>query len=111
MPSRSATAVALEHKPYIAHLRRRDSDALPSEREDVHALLSHPGWLLVMDLIEQAHGEAVARLLFAHTGATGQVLEQAEYARLCGFLAGLDQARVAAEAVVAYAARVQTMED
>ena len=75
------------------------------------ALLSSDGWALVEGLIEQAHGEAVTRLLFAHTGAEGRVLDQAEYARLLGFLAGLRQARVAAEAIQLHAEREQTRED
>jgi len=98
-------------KPYVAHLRRRDSDSLPSDLDAIRQLISSRGWILVMDLIEAAHGEAVGRLLFQHTGAEGRVLDQAEYARLLGFLAGLDQARVAAEAVLSYAERVRTRED
>jgi hypothetical protein len=38
-------------------------------------------------------------------------MEQAEYARLLGFLAGLDQSRVAVEAVLRHAERAQTKED
>jgi hypothetical protein len=98
-------------KPYVAHLRRRDSDGLPSDLDAVRQLVASRGWQLVMELIDTAHGDAVSRLLFSHTGAEGRVLEQAEYARLTGFLAGLDQARVAAEAVITYAERVQTRED
>lgn len=64
-----------------------------------------------MDLLEQVHGEAVSRLLFAHTGAEGRVLDQAEYARLLGFLAGLRQSRVAMEAVLKHAERAQSKED
>ena len=63
------------------------------------------------ELIDAAHGEAVRRLLFAHAGSEGRVLDQAEYARLLGFLAGLMQARVAAEAVITHAEREQKKED
>jgi hypothetical protein len=73
----------------------------------VRELLISPGWALVSELINQAHGDAVTRLLFAHAGLEGQVFEQAEYARLIGFLSGLQQARVAAEALIAYAERHQ----
>jgi hypothetical protein len=53
----------------------------------------------------------VDRLLFSHAGTEGRVFDQAEYARLLGFLAGLDQARVAAEAVIKHAEREQSKED
>jgi hypothetical protein len=39
------------------------------------------------------------------------VLEQAEYARLLGFLSGLGQARVAAEAFLMHAERAQSKEE
>lgn len=64
-----------------------------------------------MSLIDEVHGEAVARLLFASAGAEGKVLEQAEYARLLGFLSGLRQTRLAAEAFILHAERVRHKED
>jgi hypothetical protein len=103
--------VGAEHRPYHAHLRRRDPERLISDRDAVQALLATPGWAVLEELIEQAHGEAVRRLLFVHAGSEGRVLDQAEYARLLGFLAGLSQARVAAEAVIRHAEREQRKED
>jgi hypothetical protein len=103
--------VAAEHRPYLAQLRHRDSDALPSEADAVAQLVQTPGWQIVAELIEAAHGDAVSRLLFAHSGAEGRVLDQAEYARLLGFLSGLRQARVAAEAVLLHAERVRSKEE
>ena len=70
-----------------------------------------PGWHVLEELIAEVHGTAVDRLLFSHAGSEGRVMDQAEYARLLGFLAGLEQARVAAEAVVKHAEREQTKED
>lgn len=100
-----------EHLPYLAHLRKRhDSDALPSEADAVRTMLDSLGWAVLMSLIEDVHGETVGRLLFASAGAEGQVLEQAEYARLLGFLSGLRQARAAAEAYIEYAERVRKKE-
>jgi hypothetical protein len=69
------------------------------------------GWELLTRLIEDTHGEAVQRLLFLSAGAEGKVLEQAEYARLLGFLSGLRQSRVAAEAFIEHAERVQRKEN
>ncbi len=69
--------MAVEHRPYFAQLRRRDSDSLPSEAEEIRALLQSPGWRLVNELIDAAHGDAVRRLLFSHSGAEGRVLDQA----------------------------------
>lgn len=100
-----------EHLPYLAHLRKRhDIDALPSDVDAVRDLLDSLGWALLTSLVEEVHGETVGRLLFASTGAEGKVLEQAEYARLLGFLAGLRQARVAAEAYIEHAERVRKKE-
>lgn len=70
-----------------------------------------PGWRILEELIEQVHGEAVSRLLFASAGIEGRVMDQAEYARLLGFLAGMRQTRVAAEAVIKHVERVQSKED
>jgi len=103
--------VGAEHLPFLAHLRKHhDSDELPSEVDAIRSLLDSTGWALLMSLIEDVHGETVGRLLFASAGAEGKVLEQAEYARLLGFLAGLRQTRVAAEAYLEYAERVRTRE-
>jgi hypothetical protein len=104
--------VGAEHLPYLAHLRKRhDSDALPSEVDAIRTLLGSTGWELLMSLLETTHGEAVQRLLFLSAGAEGKVLEQAEYARLLGFLSGLRQSRVAAEAFIEHAERVQRKEN
>lgn len=96
--------------PYLAHLRKRDLDSLPSEAQAIQQMLDSEGWRVLTELVERVHGEAVSKLLFAHTGADGKVFEQAEYARLLGFLSGLRQARVAAEAYLAHAERVKTKE-
>lgn len=100
-----------EHRPYHAHLRHRDPDRLTADRDAVRALLDSPGWRVIDELTDAVHGAAVNRLLFAHAGSEGRVLDQAEYARLLGFLAGLDQARVAAESVLRHAEREQRKED
>lgn len=100
-----------EHRPYIAHLRSKDPDQIASEIGAIEQLLEHPGWVLVHQLVDAVHESAVERILFSSSGAEGRVLEQAEYARLLGFLAGLSQARVAAEAYQLYAERVHNRED
>lgn len=100
-----------EHTPFIAHLRRHgDYETALSDRDAVQAMLDSRGWTLVMDLIDSVHEEAVMRALFAHAGSEGRVLEQAEYARLLGFLAGLREVRWAAEAIVLRAEREQAKE-
>lgn len=100
-----------EHLPYLAHLRKtRDSDSLPTEADAIEQMLASEGWRVLTELVERVHGEAVTRLLFSHAGADGRVLEQAEYARLTGFLSGLSQARVAAESYLIHAERVQSKE-
>src|SRR5215813_7874840 len=107
--------MAAEHSPYLATLkardRRSDADRLPAEADAVQQMLESEGWRVLTELVEYVHGEAVTRLLFAHAGTTGATLEQAEYARLLGFLSGLRQTRVAAEAFLIHAERVQTKEN
>lgn len=103
--------MAVEHRPYFAQLKRRDQDNLPSEHDAIRAMVQGPGWKLLNELLDQAHGDAVRRLLFSHSGAEGRVLDQAEYARLLGFLSGLGQARVAAEAFLMHAERVKSKEE
>jgi hypothetical protein len=81
-------AVRADQRPYFAQIRRRDSDSAPVRSERGAGAARIAGWQLVMELLDQAHGDAARRLLFAHAGAEGRVLEQAEYARLLGFLSG-----------------------
>jgi hypothetical protein len=102
--------VSLEHRPFLAHLRGADFDTIVSDRDAVEAMLKSPGWELVEGLLDKTHSEATTRLLFAHSGADGSVLEQAEYARLLGFLSGLRQTRWAAEAFIEHAERMRSKE-
>jgi hypothetical protein len=103
--------VGAEHRPYLAALRHKDPDEIASELEAITQLRDSPGRALIAALIDDVHTNAVHRLLFASSGAEGRVMEQAEYARLLGFLAGLDQFRVAIEAYELHAERVRNRED
>ena len=102
--------MGLEHRPYLAHLRSTDVEAIYSDREAVQAMLDSPGWQLVERLLDETHSSATTRLLFSHAGTDGSVLQQAEYARLLGFLSGLKQTRWAAEAFIEHAERVRQKE-
>jgi hypothetical protein len=102
--------VGLEHRPYLARLRGSDFDTIISDREAVQAMLDSPGWALVERLLDDTHADATTRLLFSHAGSDGSVMEQAEYARLLGFLSGLKQTRWAAEAFIEHAERVRKQE-
>jgi hypothetical protein len=103
--------VDAEQRPYLAHLSRRDIDSLPSDADAVAELLASPGWRVVNELLDEVHEQAVTRLLFGHAGSDGRVLDQAEYARLLGFLSGLRQTRWAAQAFLTHAERAQTKEN
>lgn len=104
--------MAAEHAPYFAHLRRNGNhETLITDRDAVQILLDSRGWQVLSDLLAHVHEEAVTRTLFAHAGSEGRVLEQAEYARLLGFLSGLRQVRWAAEAIVLFAEREQRKEE
>jgi dihydropteroate synthase len=103
--------VPAEHAPYLAHLRRHsDPDRAFADAGVVRDLIDSSGWQIVHELLSRVHEDAVTRTLFTHAGSEGRVLEQAEYARLLGFLAGLRQARWAAEAIVLHAERVRAKE-
>lgn len=100
-----------EHTPYLAHLRHNGTETMISDRDAVRIMLDSRGWQVISDLLGHVHEEAVTRTLFAHAGSDGRVLEQAEYARLLGFLSGLTQTRWAAEAIVLFAEREQAKEE
>ena len=102
--------MAAEHRPYLAHLRNGDTDSVLSDREAVQAMLNSTGWALLNELLDEVHEDAVTRLLLSHAGSEGKVFEQAEYARLLGFLSGLQQFRWAAEAFIEHAERVRQRE-
>lgn len=102
--------MGVEHRPYLAHLKSGDIDTVLSDREAVGQMLASPGWTLVQDLIDDVYEQAITRLLLAHAGVEGKPFEQAEYARLLGFLSGLRQTRWAAEAFIEHAERVRRKE-
>jgi hypothetical protein len=104
--------VGAEHTPYLAHLRRKsDPDTAFADANVVRDLIASHGWQLVIELLDRTYEEAATRLLFGHAGSEGRVLDQAEYARLLGFLSGLRQSRWAAEAIVMHAERVREHEE
>jgi hypothetical protein len=102
--------VAAEHRPYLAHLRNKPIDSTATDAGEVAAMLDSHGWRVVMDLIDEVHETALTRLLMEHAGIEGHPLDQAEYARLLGFLSGLRQTRWAAEAFIEHAERVRIKE-
>jgi hypothetical protein len=102
--------VGAEHTPFLARLRKGDVEDVQTDADAVRAMLDSAGWQLVAELLGSTHDEAVTRLLFSHAGSEGRVLEQAEYARLLGFLSGLRQTRWAAEAFLMHAERVRSKE-
>jgi hypothetical protein len=103
-----------EHLPYLAHLRKLDKvsdvERLADDADAVQRMLDGRGWGVLTELVGYVHGEAANRLVFAHQGVEGKVLDQAEYARVLGFLAGLQQFQAAAQAVLIHAERVQRQE-
>jgi hypothetical protein len=104
--------VGAEHTPYLAQLRKdSDPDQAAADADAVRDLITSRGWGLVIELLQHTHEGATTRLLFGHAGSEGRVLDQAEYARLLGFLSGLQQARWAAEAIVQHAERVRQRQE
>lgn len=67
----------------------------------VEAMTDTPGWRAVMDLIDRARERALARLLHGGTRSEAQLRHD------MGLLAGMDQAVLAAHAIVEGAERVR----
>lgn len=93
-------AASPEEQPYLARLERDEewADQLETVCHHVEALTDHPGWQALTKLMDEAHEDAFTKVLHGHSGAQGRVLEQAEYARLHGFFAGLGEYRAAQRA-------------
>lgn len=90
--------------PYIAQIEKwDDEDTSLTAAKQVEQLTQHPGWTQLLRLLDAAEKNALDRLLNMNTA---RVPEQAEYARLTGFLAGLREPTVAAKAFQVYAERV-----
>ncbi len=87
--------------PWLARLVRdfddRD-DELRAAAAKVQDTLNSPGWQIITGLVEAAQKDATSVLFNGHRGGSGKVLEQAEYSRLCGYLAGLGEPLSAAQA-------------
>lgn len=92
-------AALADEQPYLARLEREGwAERLELLGEQVKALAGHPGWQALTELMDEAHEDAFTQVLHGHSGAAGRVLEQAEYARLHGFFAGLGEYRAAQRA-------------
>jgi hypothetical protein len=86
--------------PFLNRVERDhpDDDELRAAAAKVRDTVNSEGWQLIQALVDTAHSDALARLFEGHRASNGRVLEQAEYARLCGFLAGLLEPQNAARA-------------
>jgi hypothetical protein len=111
----SSSGMGAEHLPYLAHLRRLDKSSdvqrLADDADAIGRMLDSRGWKVLTELVSYVHGESANRLVFTHQGIEGKVLDQAEYARVLGFLAGLQQFKAAAESVLIHAERVREKEN
>ena len=89
-----------QHRPFTARLRDWDSERLFTADRQVRELIEHPGYRVVLDLIGAANESAQTRMKH------GPIMEQAEYARAHGLMAGLESVKSAAESVLIEAERV-----
>lgn len=86
-----------EHTPYVAHVRDVPFAELDNMATALEGLMGHPGWAVLMQILEAQKHTVDARLFNG-----GRALEaRADYAILHGRREGLDAARVACEAVIA----------
>ena len=84
---------------YISILRDYDDEELRLAAEQVASLQRQPGWGKLMTLLTHAEKRANARLM--GSAFNDKVLEQAEYARILGVLAGIKQPQIAADSFAA----------
>ena len=84
---------------YLNILARWDDEQLRLAAQQVADLQAQPGWEKLMGLLKVVEDNANARLL--GTAFNDKILEQAEYTRLLGVLAGLKQPQVAADSFAA----------
>ena len=87
-------------KPFVNALKGWDEEESIVAAKQVEQLLAHPGWEALQKLIAQAEESTLDRLMATRT------LEHAEYAREFGYLQGLREPRVAAQAFLTHAERV-----
>lgn len=92
--------MAEAHKGYLNLIRRQfpEDEQLRLAAGQVKALMEQPGWQVVMDLVAAAYDDYYRNKLLGPAAMRGPVPTQAEFARGTGFLAGLEQPQVAAEA-------------
>lgn len=75
-----------------------DDDELIAAASKVEATMTSEGWAILWDFIGAAHDDALTRLFRSHRPNGGTLPDQAEYARLCGYLAGILEPQTAAQA-------------
>lgn len=84
---------------YLAHFKGWDDDRLFTAARDVEQLTQHPGWRVLNDMLEQGKRNAETRLYRT------ALPEDREITRLIGFLQGLLEPQIAAEAFATAAER------
>lgn len=89
--------MADEHTPYTAKLDRVEYETLRAQAGKIQQMIDSEAWKILTALVDQARGDASRRTIMGHAGPRGKVLEQAEYARILGYLAGTSELQVAAE--------------
>lgn len=83
---------------FVDRLLRNDSTALYELRREIEGLLEHPGWDVVMGLVEQRISDTQ---LLMETG----LHQHPEYTAFIGEIRGMRAAKYAAEAVLVAADR------
>lgn len=90
--------MADEKTGYLNLLGRRyadDDEALRAAAAKVQDTINSPGWLILKDILGDVHESYFKTLIL---DIRRQVPSQADYARATGFLAGLEQPQIAADA-------------
>lgn len=86
-------------KPYAEFLKALPSEELFELEDKVHGLAESAGWLALVEIMRFGQEKIEASLM------DGPTLSQADYARLLGFKAGLEQMPNAVQAITLVAQR------
>lgn len=102
--------MASQHTGYLNIIGRRyeDDETLRAAAAQIQDTLNSPGWQVIATVLEEVHGSYYKNLILGHASMRGAVPTQAEYARATGFLSGVEQPQVAAEA---FAIAIQAMNE
>lgn len=98
---RGKESTPMEYRQFIAEMRRWDSTKLFEAQRAIADLKGQPGYIVLEELVRSVLDRYEKQLRY------GGVLDQAEYARVLGSMAGMESLLEAANAVLFQAEKVE----